>query len=113
MKMMKTIHSLALVLLCGTLSVAAGQDTGTPKPPGPAPTPREAAPRPKLSLADIEDAFLDVAEKVRPGVVAIEANHEGEPDAELARNICFSGVIWDDEGTIVAIGRDLESATEI
>src|SRR5262249_35708745 len=48
-----------------------------------------------------------------PGVVAIEAKHEGEEEVDVARNVCFSGVVWDDEGTIVAIGRDLESATEI
>src|SRR5581483_8638213 len=68
--------------------------------------------RPKITLADFEDAFLEVAEKVRPGVVAIEVRHAGE-DPRLARDVLFSGVVWDKDGTIVALGRDLESASEI
>jgi serine protease Do len=113
------LTSAATAILLGAFSFAFGQDASTAKPPenpgdNKAPAASDAPPaKPKLSLTDIEDAFLDVAEKVRPGVVAIEAKHEGEEDSEIARNIGFSGVVWDDEGTIVAIGRDLESATEI
>ena len=102
-------------------SPAAPAPAASPAAPAPAASP--AAARPKLTLADLEDAFLDVADLVRPGVVAIEAKHEWAgssehsqttgSDVELLGNVGFSGVVWDDEGTIVAIGRDLESATEI
>lgn len=74
--------------------------------------PRDATKKPRISLADFEDAFLEVADSVRPGVVSIEVHHAGERP-ELARDVLFSGVAWDASGTIVAIGRDLESATEI
>jgi serine protease Do len=68
--------------------------------------------KPHVSLADFEDAFLEVADRVRPGVVSIEVHHAGERP-EFARDVLFSGVAWDASGTIVAIGRDLESASEI
>jgi serine protease Do len=101
--------------LCAVLaSLAAPPSRAQDQPAGEKPAdPKPAeAPRAKLSLADFEDAFLEVADKVRPGVVAIEVRHAGE-DAESPRDILFSGVVWDRDGTIVAIGRDLESANEI
>lgn len=93
---------------------SAQETTDTPKETAPKDAPPKEEPRgkAKISLADFEDAFLEVAERVRPGVVAIEVRHVGE-DPRLARDTLFSGVVWDAEGTIVALGRDLESASEI
>ncbi|MBI3725307.1 serine protease [bacterium] len=99
---------LTCILLACALSLGRAQDTPEKKDP-PAPGAH------KVSLEDFENAFLDVADKVRPGVVAIEVRHEGEEDEDQgpSRAICFSGVVWDAEGTVVALGRELESATEI
>src|SRR5580658_73763 len=95
----RTIQTFLLLALLAPL--ARAQDV-----------PTEERKKPKISLADFEDAFLEVADKVRPGVVAIEVRHGGG-DREGPRDILFSGVAWDSSGTIVALGRDLESANEI
>jgi serine protease Do len=96
----------AKLVLAGSLflpAVARAQDVAPPT----------SQTKPRISLADFEDAFLEVAEQVRPGVVAIEVRHDGEDERDFARNVNFSGVVWDADGTIVAIGKDLESANEI
>jgi serine protease Do len=116
-------YASVLLVLLGLLAPARAQDAPKgdtpPSPQAPAgkDAPKDApaeAPKtetkPRISLADFEDAFLEVADKVRPGVVAIEVRHAGEDEP---RDILFSGVVWDADGTIVALGRDLESASEI
>jgi S1-C subfamily serine protease len=100
--------SFTTALLCLSLAAPALAQEGEKQE-----KPQEK-PRAKLSLADFEDAVLEVADKVRPAVVAIDASHEGEEKNVIApRRVSLSGVIWDAEGLIVAVGRDLESAQEI
>jgi len=90
-------RSLTLVLLLALAAPLARAQDGTAS--------KDEPKKPRITLADFEDAFLDVAEKVRPGVVAIEVRHAGERDHDAERSVLFSGVAWDNSGTIVAIGR--------
>ncbi|HZU96081.1 MAG TPA: S1C family serine protease [Planctomycetota bacterium] len=98
-------RTATLVLLLALVAPLARAQDGTAS--------KDEPKKPRITLADFEDAFLDVAEKVRPGVVAIEVRHGGERDHDAERSVLFSGVAWDNSGTIVAIGRDLDSANEI
>ncbi len=67
---------LGLLLLAGSPALAQ-EDVAPPSSQTPASQTPTA--KPKISLADFEDAFLEVAEHVRAGVVAIEVRIDQDP----------------------------------
>jgi serine protease Do len=99
--MMPRSRPFRWLALCGALcwSAAAAEEAPPPRAP---------------TLADFDRAFVEIAEKVRPSVVAIVVTPGRRSDALLpGRKVSLSGVVWDGEGHIVSLGRDFEGAAEI
>lgn len=82
--------------------------------------PAQEGPPPKDSAAarleDFDRLLQSAAEKVRRAVVSITAEHEranARPGQEKVRKVSLSGTLWDEQGRIVTLGRELKSAKSI